>query len=351
MIRPDCRALSAIFAMAGVLVAPPSRADIPADYAGTPYLGKPSIIPGRVELTNVDLGGEGVAYHADHRRSNSAGYEPISGNDYRPDDKDLPNICKTNGVNPDVWADDGTTYPSEADKYSYYIGYAHAVDWVKVTVDVKAAGKYYVSSYWASEGDKWGLSIWFNDGKGPVDAARPKDGVNKTGIIEMDGTSDYHKWKKYPNFATVDLSAGLQVMTFHLEKHDHLQYGFLQFDPVDGVTGLGGAGAGGAAGAGGSGGGAGGSPTGGVGGSDASGGSAPTSAGGTSSGTSAGGSAPTSAGAPSSGGTPTQTPVGNQPQANDSSGCSMSRANAGASATALLLLAGYALSRRRLMRL
>lgn len=346
MFRTISSILPAILAVAWVGVA---RAAIPADYAGTPYQGTPSVIPGRVELTNVDLGGEGVAYHADHRRSNSANYEPISGNDYRLGDKDLPNICKTNGENTDVWAEDGTTYPSAEDPHWYYIGYAHAVDWVKVTVDVKAAGKYYVSSSWASEGDKWGLSIWFNDGQGPVDPARPKDGVNKTGLIEMDGTSDYHKWKKYPRFATVDLSAGLQVMTFHLEKHDHLQYGFLQFDPVDGMTGLGGAGAGGAAGAsgaagtGGGGGQAsgGGVPTGGVGGGAAGAEAMPSTAG------SGGAGAPSNAGAVSGG---ASTPLATS---NEAGGCSLGGRGGSSPATALLLASGYALARarRRLMRL
>jgi len=335
-------------------LAPQARADIPAGYTGTPYKGTPQVIPGRVELADLDLGGEGVAYHADHRRSNSAGYEPISGNDYRPDDKDLPNICKTNGASVDTWADDGTPYPSATDKYWYYMGYAHAVDWVKVTVDVKAAGKYYVSSWWASAGDMWGLSIWFNDGHGTPDPMRPNDGVNKSGLIEMAGTSDYHKWKKYPNFATVDLSAGLQVMTFHLEKHDHLQYGFLQFDPVDGMTGLGGSGAGGnsGGGSGGSGGGAMGSGgTAGTGSTAAGssgmsvGGTPTTTTGGTpttSSGTSAGG-ASGSATAPSG--------LTGSGASNDSGGCSIGRRIGQTGprfpATLGLLLAGYALVRRR----
>jgi hypothetical protein len=297
------------------------------------------------------LGGEGIAYHADHRRSNSAQYEPISGNDYRPDDKDLPNICKTNGASVDTWADDGSPYPSATDKYWYYMGYAHAVDWVKVTVDVKAAGKYYVSSWWASAGDMWGLSIWFNDGHGTPDPMRPKDGVNKSGLIEMAGTSDYHKWKKYPNFATVDLSAGLQVMTFHLEKHDHLQYGFLQFDPVDGMTGLGGSGAGGNSGGGasGSGGvattGGGANAVGGVTGVDYAGmggmGTPTTTTGGavtTSSGASAGGAGGT--------GTPPSGLTGSG-SSNDSGGCSMGRNGSGFPAVFGLFVAGYALLRRR----
>ena len=193
------------------------------------YLGKPSAIPGRVDFANLDTGGSGVAYHADHNRLNSAGYEPISGDDYRPTEKDLPNICKTN-VNqpPDTWVD-GSPYPSATERSWYYIGYAHK-DWVRVTVDVKQAGTYKVSSDWASPDPKLAFSIWFNDG------TSTGDGVNKTGTITLDGTTDYHKWKTYPDFARVTLSAGVQVMTFHLEL-DHLQYGFLQFDLVGGDAG------------------------------------------------------------------------------------------------------------------
>ena len=335
------------------LVAAHASADIPADYAGKPYKGTPQVIPGRIELANLDTGGEGIAYHADHRRTNSAQYEPISGNDYRPDEKDLPNICKTNGVSDDHWLDDGTLYPSEADPHWYYMGYAHAVDWVKVTVDVKAAGKYNVSSWWASAGDMWGLSIWFNDGHGTPDPMRPKDGVNKSGLIEMPGTNDYHKWKKYPSFAMVDLSAGLQVMTFHLEKHDHLQYGFLQFDPVDGVTGLGGSGAGGGAGTS-SGGTA--STTAGAGGTTAAGGSSGSSAGGTTSVGSGTAGTPTSTttsgastGGSSSGAGGTGPSGLGSAESNDSGGCTLGHGATRERWLAVLglLLAGYALVGRR----
>src|SRR4051812_35629447 len=154
---------------------------VPATYKGTPYKGTPQAIPGRVELADLDVGGEGVSYHADHRRANAAaeGYAPVSGDDYRPTEKDLPNICKTNGQNADTYTD-GSPYPPPPDKYWYYMGYAHAHDWVRVTVDVKVAGKYNVSSSWASAGAQWGLSIWFNDGTG---TPATLDGVNKSGKV------------------------------------------------------------------------------------------------------------------------------------------------------------------------
>jgi hypothetical protein len=228
-----------------------ARADVPVGYTGTPYLGTPQEIPGRVELADLDEGGLDVAFYADHRRENAVGegYSPISGDDYRPGNLDLPNICKTNRAvempgegSEDFW-EDGTRYPSEDDLFWYYMGFAHTVDWVRVTVNVQQAGTYSVSSNWACANPNCGLSIWFNDGASAADNPdRPLDGENKTGLIMFEGTNDYHKWRAYPNFAEVELNAGVQLLTFHLEVADHLQYGFLQFDLVGGEPGGGGSG-------------------------------------------------------------------------------------------------------------
>jgi MYXO-CTERM domain-containing protein len=239
MNRP--RRGSAVLVIAGclaLLAEASASADIPAGYTGTPYMG-PQAIPGRVELANLDLGGQGVAWAADHSRANSV-TPTCNPPDYRPTDMNLPDICKTNTPAPeDHWVDGGV-YPSATDLYWHYIGLAHAHDWVRCTVDVKQAGTYSVSSNWASPNPTLGLSIWFNDGHSPVDPTHPTDGVNKTGIVKLKATNDYHIWDTYPQFATVQLSAGLQVMTFHLELYDHLQYGFLQFDPVGGADAGGG---------------------------------------------------------------------------------------------------------------
>ena len=237
----------AVLLLAGV---PETHAAVPAEYEGTPYMGTAQTIPGRVELANLDEGGLDVAFFADHRRENAVaeGYSPISGDDHRAGNLDLPNICKTNRAlevpgegSEDFW-EDGTRYPSDQDLHWYYMGFAHTVDWVRVTVNVQQAGTYNVSSNWACANPQCGLSIWFNDGNSTADNPdRPLDGENKTGTIMFEGTNDYHRWRAYPNFAQVELSAGEQIMTFHLEVADHLQYGFLQFDLVGG-GGAGGAG-------------------------------------------------------------------------------------------------------------
>jgi len=333
-----------------------AQAAIPAGYTGTPYLGTAQAIPGRVDLARMDEGGLNVAFFADHRRENAVGegYSPISGDDFRMGNLNLPNICKTNKKkevptegSEDFW-EDGTRYPSEAAPYEYYMGYAHTVDWVRVTVNVKQAGKYNVSSNWACANDPCGLSIWFNDGGGKVDNQdRPLDGANKSGPIEFQGTNDYHKWRKYPNFAQVDLTAGEQLMTFHVEVKDHLQYGFLQFDLVGGGgSGTGGSGAGGAAGSGSAA--AAGSTSAGA---ASSGGTPPAStagAGGMSSNGAAG--APATPGGTGSGGSAApNNGLGSGDNTDTASSCAISRlGNAGrASGLAGLLLAGALLLRRR----
>jgi MYXO-CTERM domain-containing protein len=325
-------------------------------------MGTPQAIPGRVELANLDEGGLNVAFFADHRRENAVaeGYAPISGDDWRPGNLALPNICKTNRAkevpgegSEDFW-EDGTRYPSDAMPFVYYMGYAHTVDWVRVTVSVKQPGKYNVSSSWACANNPCGLSIWFNDGSGKSDDANhPLDGVNKTGEVKFEATNDYHKWRKYPNFTQVDLTAGDQLMTFHVAVNNHLQYGYLVFDPVDGVIqgGAGGTGSGGGTGMAGA-------ASAGTAGVDGSGGAAgaadttpvgPVGTSGTATSTS-GGTAPSTPGA--SGTATGGTGVTGLSDTSTSSGCALSPASSGtrtprSSGFASLLLLGYLLRRRR----
>jgi hypothetical protein len=231
-----------------LLWAAQASAAVPTEYAGTPYLDTPRTIPGRIDFADVDLGGFDVAWNTDHNRMTDA---PQSGDDYRPTDMALPNINKTNRFLIDqTWSEDfweeaagGGRYPSEAEPHAYYLGATHVDDWVRLTVDVQQAGTYNISSNWACDNNPCGFSLWFNDDSGVMDdPGRPLHGANKTGTVMLDTTGDYHLWREYPNFVQVELSAGLQVMTFHVEVADHLQYSFLQFDLVGGGGGAGGTG-------------------------------------------------------------------------------------------------------------
>ena len=310
------RALSGSLLLACASSVARSEAAVPASYMGTPYKGVAQAVPGRIEFENVDLGGFGVAYDVDHHENTA------SGKDYRPGE-DIPQISRTNTGEFKDNRPDMTPYPSADKLQEYYIGWAHAGDWVKLTIDVKQAGTYKVSSTFASDPDKIRFKMTFNDGALP-------------GVVELEGTKDFHIWKEYKDFATVELEAGLQVVQFALEI-EHLQYDYLEFTLVGGGS----AGAGGSGGA--SAGGAGGSGPAGAG---AGAGAATGGAGGTSAGPGAAG-AVSSAGASLAGAAAAGSPGSTGDSAGDSGGCSVRPGATPRGFAALLVLLGFAARRVR----
>ncbi|HTM45142.1 MAG TPA: hypothetical protein VL137_09325, partial [Polyangiaceae bacterium] len=216
-----------------------ASAAVPATYTGTPYMGTPWPIPGRIDFENYDDGGENVAWRVDDSTANF-GVGGCQGNDYRTE-LPHPQICKSNAAEGDVYS----AGPMVGQPYalgSLYIGYTHGADWVKMTVDVKTAGTYVLSSTWGSE----------PSGAGAIHFQILMNDVMKADV-SLDGTGGYHNWVVYDNFAMVDLDAGVQVLQF-APKSMHLNYDYIQFslmlpgggvDP-GGTGGAGGAGSGGA---------------------------------------------------------------------------------------------------------
>jgi MYXO-CTERM domain-containing protein len=343
---------SIALAMPLLLWAAPSRADIPAGYKGTPYMGTPWPIPGRIEFENYDDGGQDVAWHVDDHTGNF-GQGGCAGNDIRMGIH--PQICRTNtstGEN-DLYSagpQKGTHYPSDAMPQSYYIGYTHPSDWVKLTVNVATAGTYKISSTWASDPAGAGgikMQILFND-KVKAD-------------VSLTGTGGYHNWVEFPDFATVQLDAGVQVLQF-APKSFHLNYDYLQIslvkadgtvDPGGGGTAMDGgpsagaggmSGAGGMAGTGGSPGGSGGESTTGAGGATGAGGSPTTGAGGEPAmvGTGTAGESSTTGGGTDASGV--------APRNADAGGCACTmreRSHTGNAAVVMLTAGMVALARRR----
>ena len=206
-----------------LLTAAPSRADIPAGYTGKPYMGTPWPIPGRIDFENYDDGGMGVGWRVDDSTANF-GVGGCPGNSYRTD-LPHPQLCQTN-TNPgenDIYSAGpmmGMHYPSDAMPKSIYIGYTHGADWVRLTVNVAKAGMYKLSSVWASDPGGAGaihFQILFND-------------VMKADV-SLTGTGNYHNWVEFPDFATIQLDAGVQVLQFNA-KSMHMNYDYIQFSLV-----------------------------------------------------------------------------------------------------------------------
>ena len=220
--QASVRTLSVAIALVIGLFAAPAQAAVPAGYLGTPFNGTPWPIPGRIEFENYDDGGQDVSWRVDDHTGNF-GQGGCAANDSRMGIH--PQLCKTNTSPNEVDTFTmgpllGQKYPSDAMPQSIYIGYTHAVDWVKLTVNVSTAGTYKLSSTWASE-------------PGGADGIHVQLSMND--VLKVDaklaGTGGYHNWVAYPDFATVELEAGVQVLQF-APKSMHLNYDYLQLSLV-----------------------------------------------------------------------------------------------------------------------
>jgi MYXO-CTERM domain-containing protein len=218
-------------------------ADIPAGYTGKPFDPKvaggpkcpptvvagPYAIPGRLDFVNYDLGGDGTAYHTgDHITKGGTGYRT----DTPTATFSLTSDCIPNGAPgpcQNVWYDtsaalDGTPYPS-ATTADFSIGAVQDGDWFNLTVNVATAGTYSVSSTWATGNGPPGGE----GGDGSIGLEIFSNGVKLAtwnAVFPNSATeADFHHWKAYPNFATVTLSAGIQVIKLQsLAKHFQLDY-------------------------------------------------------------------------------------------------------------------------------
>ena len=140
-----------------------------------PYSGSPIPIPGKVEMEEYDVGGQGVTYN-DLTTGNAGG-------DFRNDDVDV----ELSGDN------DG----------SHNVGWMEAGEWMEYTVNVAASGTYEFEFRVASTGTAGSFHVEFN-------------GTDVTGSVSVPNTGD---WQVYETItvSNVTLSAGEQTMRFAVE--------------------------------------------------------------------------------------------------------------------------------------
>ncbi|OMP79966.1 PQQ-dependent sugar dehydrogenase [[Flexibacter] sp. ATCC 35208] len=142
-----------------------------------PYFATPTAIPGKIEIENFDLGGEGIAYH-----DNSTGN---AGNQYRTtEDVDLEN-CSEGGYN---------------------IGYVAAGEWLEYTIDVTTAAQYTLSVRVANPGAAKTMHVEL-------------DGQNISGNITVPATGGFQAWQTV-SITTPVLTKGVKVLRVSLDATD-----------------------------------------------------------------------------------------------------------------------------------
>ena len=148
-----------------------------ATATSTPYFGTAVAMPGTVQAENYDRGGPGVAYH-DTTSGNSSGL-------YRGDHVDLQFATDTGG--------------------GYKTKDAVAGEWLKYSVNVRAAGTYSINVRVASLGNGGTFHIEVN-------------GVDRTGPLTVPNTGGWQTWRTVTRTG-VALSSGPQVIRLVLDSN------------------------------------------------------------------------------------------------------------------------------------
>jgi hypothetical protein len=199
-------------------------AAIPADYTGTPFVGKPLLgkpqrIPGDIIGVYFDMGGEGVAFH---EQDNAISM--VTPADRIRFDADNKEIEADKYVDTQIF-DAGKDFQSlvangqcKADTIKgHHIGWCEVFkpddpntqEWLKYTVHVDTAGKYTMDIHWSIDRDNDIFGVTFG-GMKTDSLLNPAKSLSCNGMHEL-----CHQWKWDDNVLTVTIpDTGLYVIKF-----------------------------------------------------------------------------------------------------------------------------------------
>jgi len=204
--------------------------NIPEGYKGTAFhdanhIGGPQTIPGRLQATLYDLGGEGVAYHDTDTVNHGSGelnYKPGHCEEGVP--AEICHFREGEGVDISyVKKQADLNHPNMVtpEWQQLYIGWTEDGEWTKYTVEVKKAGRYKIVAMYSNLGQTIQFSL--ND-KPAADCKLPVDTWKGFPVQEHPEWMTVHMWNK-AECGEIDLpQAGPQVLTLHYRKGNNLAY-------------------------------------------------------------------------------------------------------------------------------
>jgi hypothetical protein len=220
------RALLAVFAITAV----PASTSYLKNYKGTPYRDSryhrgAQKIPGRVECSYYDRGGEGVAYHdVDAKNNGSGGLNPADGtylNQFRMDE----------GVDISY-----TKFHEQIDNSPYdlvqpgenqlYVGWTEPGEWFNLTVQVAHPAVYSVDLlYTSNRGGTISMDVNGKAATGPLSIAST---FNASDPIAW---RQWHHWNIMPGLVRVRLPEGRSVLTVHILTEGNMNLAYFDFRP------------------------------------------------------------------------------------------------------------------------
>ncbi len=202
------------------------------NYSGKPYSDArhsgAQESPGRLQFELFDTGGEGVAYHdSDTINSGSGKLNPADGtflNEFRIHEP--VNISYTKFREP--LNDNSPFNLVEPEPDQLYVGWTAPGEWVKYTVEVKAAGKYKLGlMYTANQNGQISLSLNDVDLTGPIEVPATFDAADTIAWRQ------WHHWNYLDKMPIVELDEGLQTITWHTLAVGQMNFEHLDFELVE----------------------------------------------------------------------------------------------------------------------
>lgn len=206
----------------------PSLLSVPPNYQGKPfeavYRVGPQSLPGRIQCTCFDLGGEGIAYHSDgtnhgahdQLRDLAEGKRPKATPyiwNFRTNEQ--VSISYTCGEHKDHCIKQDPA-PFDPTTNQLYIGWTKDGQWLNYTVNVKEAGTYKVSVLYASDPTTFSFLI---NHEPACEFKLPL----KTGSM--------HAWNQAEVGTITFPHTGLQLLTFQYNKGNN--FACFDFDLVE----------------------------------------------------------------------------------------------------------------------
>lgn len=197
----------------------PVNSFIPANYKGRPFVDTfhtacPQVIPGKLECTFYDFGGEGVAYHDFESENRGSGGLNLKTNHQRPHAKPYHWAFRKDEAVDLSYTKDFADFNHTNNYYTpevnqFYIGWTEDHEWVNYTVDVKVAGTYKIDALYGN-----------NDSEISFDINHQPASTCKLPLK----TGNFHYWNKGEIGTITFPEAGLHLLTFHYNKGNNFAY-------------------------------------------------------------------------------------------------------------------------------
>jgi hypothetical protein len=213
-----------------VLLASGLCAQIPTGYKGVPYHDAthqeaPQEIPGRLQASLFDLGGEGVAYHDTDAINHGSGELNYQKGHCEPGVPET--IChfrEKEGVDISYvkkLADLNHPSPVTPEWQQLYIGWEENGEWVNYTVHVKQAGTYKISVLYSHEP---GIIRFSLNHRPAAECKLPLETGNLYPERHDPAWMVFHTWNKADCGEITFPQAGVQLLTLYYKKGNNLAY-------------------------------------------------------------------------------------------------------------------------------